>query len=147
MREVYQTDIGPVVAERWAAQAAAGSNVQTAKEPTGAFRAEIARELFAKLPEDQRDGYQQRAKQEAGDARKTYEGQMKNPPSRSPEDRQKYVDWIIKIKPALNVYRCIDSVGNFLGPILQGILERTGLHAVVLLGGPIPKYGGELKTV
>jgi hypothetical protein len=46
-----------------------------------------------------------------------------------------------------NSSRCIDEVGNFLGPILQGILERTGLHSVVILGGPIPKYGGDLRTV
>ncbi|KAJ7825539.1 hypothetical protein B0H13DRAFT_1918601, partial [Mycena leptocephala] len=26
------------------------------------------------------------------------------------------------------------------------ILERTGLHGVVILGGPIPKYGGDLRT-
>lgn len=41
----------------------------------------------------------------------------------------------------------IDRVGEFLAPILQGIHERTGMHVLALLGGPVPKYGGQLRTV
>ncbi|KAJ7895676.1 hypothetical protein B0H13DRAFT_2338752 [Mycena leptocephala] len=108
MREVYTSDIAPVVAERWAEQQADGTNIQTKSDPNGAFRAAIARELFAALPQSERDGYRE-----------------------APEDRQK----------------CIDNVGTFLAPILQGIAERTGLHSVVILGGPVPKYGGDLRTL
>jgi hypothetical protein len=148
MRETYQTDIAPIVAERWAAKTSEGSNMQTAKQPTGAFRAEIARELFAQLPESERNRYQQAAKDEGAEARRTYDENLKNTPSRTPEDCQKCVYCPIDTKSgALTDNRCIDEVGNFLGPLLQGILECTGLHSVVLLGGPIPKYGGELKTV
>ncbi|KAJ7836178.1 hypothetical protein B0H13DRAFT_2368972 [Mycena leptocephala] len=131
MKEAYQSHIAPVVTERWTAQSSEGSNLQTSKDPNGPFRASVARELFAALSEDERQGYSERAKEEAAEARKIYDDALKNPPSRSPEARQK----------------CIDEVGNFLGPILQGILERTGLHGVVILGGPIPKYGGDLRTV
>ncbi|KAJ7618253.1 hypothetical protein DFH06DRAFT_1012065 [Mycena polygramma] len=130
MHENYQSDIADVVAERWAEQQADGSNLQTKKSPDASFRAKIARELFGELSDEEREGYAERAKEEAAAARKVYEDGLKNPPSRTPEDRQK----------------AIDLVGSFLGPIVQGILERTGLHTVVLMGGPIPKYGGELKT-
>ncbi|KAJ7038823.1 hypothetical protein C8F04DRAFT_950883 [Mycena alexandri] len=130
MREKYEQEIAPVVAERWLQQSSEGSNVQTSKKPTAAFRAEVARDLFAGLPENERNGYKERAKEEADAARAAYNKAMKEPPSRTPEARQK----------------CIDEVGNFLGPIQKGILEHTGLHSVVLLGGPIPKYG-QLNTI
>jgi hypothetical protein len=89
MREAYQSHIAPVVADRWAAQSSAGSNIQTSKDPTGPFRAEVARDVFAQLSEDEREGYRQRAKEEAVEARRIYDEGMKNPPSRSPEEKQK----------------------------------------------------------
>jgi hypothetical protein len=45
------------------------------------------------------------------------------------------------------IYSAIDSLGSFVAPILQGIHERTGLNSVLLLGGPVPKYGGDLRTI
>lgn len=41
----------------------------------------------------------------------------------------------------------ISNIGPFLAPILRGIHERTGLHSVIILGGPMPKYGGDLRTI
>ncbi|KAJ7732894.1 hypothetical protein B0H16DRAFT_1732624 [Mycena metata] len=128
MRERYEDDVAPIVAERWLAQSSAGSNVQTARKPTAPFRAQIAQELFAALPEVVRNEYATHAKEEAATARAAY---IKEPPSKTPEARQK----------------CIDAVGQFLGPIQKGILEYTGLHTVVIMGGPIPRYGGELRPV
>lgn len=43
--------------------------------------------------------------------------------------------------------RCIDALPDFLEPIFRGVQEHTGLHAMVILGGPMPKYAGELRTV
>ncbi|KAJ7168430.1 hypothetical protein C8R46DRAFT_1217834 [Mycena filopes] len=131
MHEVYATEIAPIVAERWAQQSSEGSNLQNDASPKADFRAAVARELFLELPEAERAGYQARAKEEAAAARKKFEEKMNAAPSRAPADRQ----------------RCIDDVGNFLGPILQGIGDRTGLHSVVLLGGPMPKYDGDLRTL
>ncbi|KAJ7142161.1 hypothetical protein C8R46DRAFT_920318 [Mycena filopes] len=131
MHELYESDIAPVVEARWLSQESAGSNVQTKSNPTAAFRAEVARELFTALPEDERNGFAERAKEQAKTARAEFEAAMKAPPSKSPEVRQ----------------RCIERLGNFLGPIQRGILEITGLHSVMLMGGPIPKYGGQLQSV
>jgi hypothetical protein len=89
MHEVYQTEIAPVVADRWAERASAGSNVQTQKVPDGPFRAAVAREMFAALPEHEREGYRSQAKEEAETARAVYEAGLKAPASKSPEARQK----------------------------------------------------------
>jgi hypothetical protein len=89
MKEAYTSHIAPEVAERWAAKILYGSNVQTTKDPTGPFRTEVARAMFAELSQEEREGYRQRAKQEAEEAQKAYEEALTNPPSRSPEARQK----------------------------------------------------------
>ncbi|KAJ7707284.1 hypothetical protein B0H16DRAFT_1746505 [Mycena metata] len=123
--------IAPVVAQKWAETAGAGSNVQTSKNPDAAFRAKVARELFAELSEEQREAYGKQAKENATAARTKYDLELKTPPSKAPEDR----------------HACIQNVGDFLGPILLGIYERTGLHSVVLMGGPLPEYGGELQSI
>lgn len=91
MHERYHEDIAPIVSERWARTPGAGSNVQTSAEPNGPFRTEVARDLFNKLPEEERAGYATRAKEEAMHARERYEDDMKKAPSKAPEDRQAYV--------------------------------------------------------
>ncbi|KAJ7430883.1 hypothetical protein B0H11DRAFT_2262784 [Mycena galericulata] len=131
MHEEFETKIEPEIAKAWAKKMSAGSNVQTKKEPNAPFRAEVARRLFAALSSEEQAGYAERAKSEAAERREAYVRGLKEEPSKSPEDRQK----------------CIDSVGTFLGPILEGVAKRTGLHSVVILGGPIPKFAGELRTI
>ncbi|KAJ7041281.1 hypothetical protein C8F04DRAFT_1080824 [Mycena alexandri] len=41
----------------------------------------------------------------------------------------------------------MDALPDFLEPILRGIQEHTGLHAMVVFGGPMPKFDGELRTL
>ncbi|KAK7008539.1 hypothetical protein R3P38DRAFT_2791506 [Favolaschia claudopus] len=72
-----------------------------------------------------------RAKAEAAEAKAAYLGTLKAPPSQSPAARQ----------------RCIDSVADFAGPILQGLYTHTGLHATLIMGGPVPEFGGEIRTL
>lgn len=91
MHEAYAEEIAPVVADRWAQTVAEGSNVQTKKDPNGAFRAQIAREVFAQLLESKRAGYAARAKEEAQERWEQYHKALKDPPSKSPESRQRYV--------------------------------------------------------
>ncbi|KAJ7164588.1 hypothetical protein C8R43DRAFT_946404 [Mycena crocata] len=137
MRKVYTEEIEPVIGERWAATAAAGSSVAVEKEPKAPFRAKVARELFAELPEEKRAEYATRAKEEAQRARAAYKKALKDPPSKSPQARH----------TRDGDASAIENVGSFVAPILQGIHERTGLHSVLILGGPIPKYGGDLRTI
>ncbi|KAJ7715980.1 hypothetical protein B0H16DRAFT_1741602 [Mycena metata] len=79
--------IAPVVAERWAQEPAAGSNLKSGKGPDAAFRAAITRELFAALPEEERVEYAKTAKEEAVAAREKFIADLKAPPSKAPEDR------------------------------------------------------------
>ncbi|KAJ7165387.1 hypothetical protein C8R46DRAFT_1035961 [Mycena filopes] len=132
MRESYAEKIAPLVAARWA-DARANNEPGTAgrKEPKAGFRTVVAREVFGNLPDDERKAIGQRAKDEAAEAKKAYEAALKAPPSNKPVDRQ----------------RCIEALPDFLEPIFRGVYEHTGLHAMVVLGGPMPKYGGDLRTV
>ncbi|KAJ7038543.1 hypothetical protein C8F04DRAFT_1179561 [Mycena alexandri] len=130
-REAHATIIEPVVQARWAQTAAIGSSVSVQKEPNVNFRSQIARELLAALPDSEREVYATRAKDEAAEARAAYMKALKAEPSKSPHARQ----------------LAIDNVGTFIAPILQGIHKRTGMHSVLILGGPVPQYGGDLRTI
>ncbi|KAF7353218.1 hypothetical protein MSAN_01509500 [Mycena sanguinolenta] len=132
MRESYADKIAPVVAERWAA-ARQNNEPDTVgrKEPKAGFRALVAREVFAGLPDAEKTAIAQRAKEEAAQAKTAYEKALKDPPSNAPADRQ----------------RCLDALPDFIAPILRGIQDYTGCHSVLLVGGPMPKYGGELRTL
>ncbi|KAJ7607008.1 hypothetical protein DFH06DRAFT_1018881 [Mycena polygramma] len=131
MHELYNEEIEPLIKKRWAESSADGASVPTSKEPNAPFRAKIARELFGNLPEAEREAYGARAKLEAVQARTAYSKALNAEPSKSPEARQK----------------AIDNLGTFAAPILQGIHERTGMHSVLVMGGPVPKYGGDVRTI
>ncbi|KAJ7205085.1 hypothetical protein C8J57DRAFT_1259102 [Mycena rebaudengoi] len=102
----------------------------SAKGTKAGFRAEVACQVFAALPTTERAEFAKRAKEDAEKAKTEYLTTLKRPASTAPADRQK----------------CIDGAGDFLAPILRGLSECTGLHMVLLMGGPMPKYGGELRT-
>ncbi|KAJ7709325.1 hypothetical protein B0H16DRAFT_1480951 [Mycena metata] len=125
MHESYESDIAPAVQARWESQALGTENALTP------FRAKVARELFSELPESEQNALRQRAKDEAQKARDEYTATMKAGPSKSPEARQ----------------QCIDNLGVFMTTIMRGVSEYTGLHGFAVFGGPIPAYGGELRTV
>ncbi|KAJ7828480.1 hypothetical protein B0H14DRAFT_3718817 [Mycena olivaceomarginata] len=132
MRESYAEKIAPVVAEEWRKSQEKDSQLSArTKEPKAGFRAQVAREVFADLPSAEKKDIAARATEEAVAAKLEYVNALKGPVSTSPEARQK----------------CIDAVGEFMGPILSGLNQHTGLHATLILGGPMPKYGGELRTV
>ncbi|KAJ7149519.1 hypothetical protein C8R43DRAFT_1128513 [Mycena crocata] len=134
MHESYESEISPTVSARWAAER---TNIDgqgagaTQKKPDAPFRARVARELFSGLEESEQIAFKERAQAEAQMAREAYNKAMKSGPSKEPAARQ----------------RCIDNLGSFMAPILQGIQDYTGLHSMIIFGGPFPRYGGELKTL
>ncbi|KAJ7480222.1 hypothetical protein B0H11DRAFT_2233350 [Mycena galericulata] len=130
MHESYKTVIKPLVDEKWAELRAEGK-ANLPKAPKAGFRAAVARDAFADLPEAEQIALGVRAKASAAEKKKEYLQGLKDGPSKAPQDRQK----------------CIDRVADFAGPILRGIQEATGMHAVLLVGGPMPKLGGELRTI
>jgi hypothetical protein len=92
MRESYTTDIAPVVAERWRSDRPMNKDGSAnTKQPNAPFRAQIARELFAQLPDEEQEAIRGRASGEAREAKIAYEKAMKQGPSKRPKDRQKCV--------------------------------------------------------
>ncbi|KAJ7826544.1 hypothetical protein B0H13DRAFT_2680676 [Mycena leptocephala] len=131
MHESYATDIGPVVAERWKNHSVNPDGSANTAAPGAPFRCAIARELFSALPDDEQSALREHAVEEARQAKLKYEKGMKEGPSKSPEARQE----------------CIDKIGRFAAPILRGLEDYTGLQAFIVLGGPIPRFNGELGTI
>ncbi|KAJ7602641.1 hypothetical protein DFH06DRAFT_1023575 [Mycena polygramma] len=131
MHESYDADISSLVAERWAKASINPDGSANTKSPDAPFRCAIARELFKTLPEEQQQAIRDRAVEEAKERKRLYAKGMKDGPSKSPEARQK----------------CIDKLGRFVAPIIKGLQEYTGLQGFLVMGGPIPRYGGELGTI
>ncbi|KAJ7652316.1 hypothetical protein B0H17DRAFT_1214982 [Mycena rosella] len=129
MRESYAEKIAPVVAEKWAEErsrrAAAGESA--GKEPKAGFRAQVVRDVFAKLRKEEQKGLGDRAKEDAVAAKGAYASALKTLQRRTQ----------LRVRKAL---------GEFMGPILQGLNAYTGLHSTLILGGPMPQFGGELRT-
>ncbi|KAJ7750928.1 hypothetical protein DFH07DRAFT_542124 [Mycena maculata] len=133
MHESYETEIAPVVLARWNASGIEDESgeLRSKKSPNAPFRAKVARELFAELSEKEQDALRKRVRDDAKAAKDAYVTAMKKGPSKAPEDRQK----------------CINNLGVFMSAVLQGVCAHTGLHSFAVFGGPIPQFGGELRTM
>ncbi|KAJ7105137.1 hypothetical protein C8R43DRAFT_1140927 [Mycena crocata] len=132
MHESHAEKIEPVVMERWnTLRDEDPGNLDRPAKPKAGFRAQVARDVFAALPKAEQLAIATRAKAEAEKNKQAFVSALKDPPSTAPADRQK----------------CIDNLPDFVAPILRGIEQYTGLHSVLIVGGPMPKYGGELRTV
>ncbi|CAK5281856.1 unnamed protein product [Mycena citricolor] len=122
-RESWREKIAPIIA------------IRRAELPPGApyragFRAGVARELFAGLSEEDKQGLRQRATEEADVKKREYLEGLKAEPSREP----------------LDVHNAIWAIHSVIYPILEGIYKRTGLQAHLICGGPTPEFGGEIRT-
>jgi hypothetical protein len=95
MCESHAEKIAPVVAERWAA-AQADNDPETVgrKELKPGFCARIAHEVFAALPQAEKEAIAKRVKDEAAQAKLQYEKALKAPPPNTPEARQAYVSFL-----------------------------------------------------
>ena len=41
----------------------------------------------------------------------------------------------------------IDRLGGFVGPIIEGIGNATGMHVSIMIRGPEPQKGGQLNVI
>ncbi|KAJ7742483.1 hypothetical protein DFH07DRAFT_964526 [Mycena maculata] len=131
MSESYEEKIRPAIEAQWDEARDKDPQKYTTKAPKAGFRAQVARQIFKELPEAERKAIGDRATAEGKATREKYEKALTEPPSRDPARMQE----------------CIDAIPDFMGPILSGIQDYTGLHLVLVLGGPMPKHGGDLRTV
>jgi hypothetical protein len=90
MRECKE-ELAKVVDERWKEKGINADGSANTKRPNAPFRAEVAREIFAEMTPEDREGYQRRAVEEAAAARAEYKKEMEKGPSNDPEARQRYV--------------------------------------------------------
>ncbi|CAK5283604.1 unnamed protein product [Mycena citricolor] len=61
--------------------------------------------------------------------------------------KSKTADKIFRMMSTAKKKMCINALPVFMGWILKGILDWTGLHGTVTFASPIPKYNGKLWTV
>ncbi|KAJ7858144.1 hypothetical protein B0H14DRAFT_3636093 [Mycena olivaceomarginata] len=137
-RQAYQQymsekteEIGTEVNESWKLHSVNSDGSANTKAPNASFRSQVARRLFEALSPEEKAGYQSRATERAKVAKEEFLTAMANGPSRSPQARQD----------------CIDNFGKFMAPILHGIQEYTGLQGFIILGGPMPRFGGDVGVV
>jgi hypothetical protein len=90
MHESYQEKCAPIVDQRWQEKVQSDRSLHK-KRPKVNFTVGIAREIFAKLPEAERDAIAARAKMEAANARATYKASLTQLPPSTPQARQEYV--------------------------------------------------------
>ncbi|KAK6996595.1 hypothetical protein R3P38DRAFT_2477505, partial [Favolaschia claudopus] len=133
MHESYDAEIKPVVEARWRSSALEedGVTLRTSKGPDAPFRAQVARELFKELSNEEQKALGDRAKKVAKQEREEYMAKMKGPVSKDPEDRQ----------------RCIDALGVFAQEFFKGVHEYTGMYSFCVFGGPVPAFDGDLRTL
>jgi hypothetical protein len=143
------------VEARWKVKSINADGSANTTSPGAPFRAAVARDLFKALPEDEQDKIRARAAEEARQAKAEYEAGMKAGPLKTPEARQlcvfltdsSYRLQMLIFWSFLVCCRCIDNFGRFTAPIMKGIAEYTGLKGLIIFGGPMPRYGGDIGTV
>ncbi|KAL0568245.1 SERTA domain-containing protein 3 [Marasmius crinis-equi] len=92
---------------------------------------EVLRDEFKKLSEAEQKEWAEKATSNHAAATTAWKERMNAPPSQKPEDRQ----------------ACINRLGDFCKPILEGICERTGMIATLVIGGPEPQDGGRINAL
>lgn len=114
-----------------------------------ALRSAVYKELFDELPEDKRRDWIKQAEEEHKIALKKAEDVWSAGPSAAPEDRQRYAPYYAHLNPFLStVYnRVIESLPQFMQPILDLIADHTGWKILLITGGPEPADGGRLNIV
>ncbi len=95
------------------------------------FQSGVACRMFNELSKEERETWAEGAKVEAAAAKKRYKEQLQTPPSTDPVARQ----------------NCLNNLGAFLGPIIEGVRQATGCHVFVTIGGPMRLFDGEISTM
>ncbi|KAI5887791.1 uncharacterized protein SCHCODRAFT_02469702, partial [Schizophyllum commune H4-8] len=127
---VNAAELAPIYKSQWNALLLTGKVAADAKQ-SGNWRELVARKELQKLSAEEQK-YWKNAAKEFNDARTAeYKRVLTEPPSQTPEARQ----------------AAINALPKFIAPLLAGVYARTGMHVCLLLGGPMPKWGGQLKTV
>lgn len=141
------------VTERWNATASTRVGTKDADaSPTAAFRGAITLEYFRSLPTADQELWAQKALDRSTEAKEEWKRKMTEEPSKDPQEVQTWVQYrflaaMLCVKLTSVDFRCIDNLPRFAAPWMEGIRKRTGLHVTLIVGGPMPKFGGEIGTI
>lgn len=112
------------------------------------FRDQVTREYFSKLPEAERTRYTELAKREGREASDAWSKALSSPPSVDPAARQGCVpNFYAVLLSLLTLFRAIDRLSSFVGPLLAGMHDVLGMHLTLLVGGPEPRKGGRITVL
>ncbi|KAJ7059304.1 hypothetical protein C8F01DRAFT_1085129 [Mycena amicta] len=135
MREAFASEIGPVVAERWAARLGPDSTqAERNEKPPPHMGAKVALELYQDMektdPERHAD-LKKRGTEVAEQEKMDYKQKLQDWPDKSPDARQMAYELI---EPLMRDY-------------LKAVADTLGMHIFAVIGGPVPKFGGDIRTV
>ncbi|KAJ7058849.1 hypothetical protein C8F01DRAFT_1085343 [Mycena amicta] len=135
MTEAFGSEIAPVIAERWAARLGPNSTkVDREAKPPPHLGPQIALELYKEMEKtdpERHDDLKKRATGMAEREKAEYKQKLQEWPDKSPDARQKAYDLI---EPLMRDY-------------LKAIADALGMHIFAVIGGPVPKFKGEIRTV
>jgi hypothetical protein len=113
-RQAYQQfmhesapEVAKAVDEHWAENWIKPDGSANTKGPDIHFRAEVARELFAEMSDNEKEGYHTRAAAEATAAKEAYKTALEKGPSKDPASRQRYVSLY-----EILLYLCADAMSD-----------------------------------
>ncbi|KAJ7049776.1 hypothetical protein C8F01DRAFT_1264804 [Mycena amicta] len=136
MHEDWESIIQPEVRQRWnerLTQLPTEERVDKQGKqlpPPLTMGTEVARELWAVMPGEEQAVYRKHAAAEAKSVKDTWEETTKDWPPKDPASRQ----------------YAIDHIEVVLQKVMTQISRMTGLHVLVMLGGPIPYHHGDIGT-
>ncbi|KAJ7056328.1 hypothetical protein C8F01DRAFT_1311106 [Mycena amicta] len=132
MTESFATEIAPVVARQWKDRLTTDSTPGDSNAPPPPeLGAKVALEMFNELDPERQEDLRARAKEIGRQAKEEYTEKLKAWPPRTPEFHQKAQDLL---EPLMD-------------KLLRAISDATGMHLFLVMGGPVPRYGGEMRTI
>ncbi|KAF9533124.1 hypothetical protein CPB83DRAFT_903106 [Crepidotus variabilis] len=93
------------------------------------LREKVVKEMYAALPQEEKEKWSAKAKEQHEEDLTKWNKELKRPPSEELNDRQSS----IKVLP------------DFLQFLVEAVGERTGWQASIIAGGPEPASGGRLN--
>ncbi len=121
--------IADVIAKEWKAKTE--SEHMPLRKCNANFRSGVARRMFNELSKEEREMWAEGAKAEAAAVKKWYKEQLQTPPSTDPVACQ----------------NCLNNLGAFLGPIIEGVWQATGCQVFITIGGPMRLFDGEISIM
>ncbi|KAK7022849.1 SERTA domain-containing protein 3 [Paramarasmius palmivorus] len=129
---LIKAKVATAVAEAKAAQTAGADIKKSGRKGPSAFvkiRQDVIIAEFEKLPEAERIHWKDVAESDHRVLTQKWHDAVNKPVDTSPEARQ----------------ACIENIAAFVMPFLNGLSERTGWNATIIMGGPEPADDGRLN--